>query len=128
MLHSSSAVLIGIVGFLSIYVFHMTKRVNLDPIYFAIITLSLAVTVGTLWEIFEFLADWLFDLNMQKSGLIDTMTDLIVNLIGAIIASSSAYAYVKGGDSLLVDKLVRHFYERNPRLRPRRAPTQSDDD
>ena len=36
-----------------------------------------AITIGALWEVFEFGMDQLFGLNMQKSGLLDTMGDLI---------------------------------------------------
>ena len=37
------------------------------------------MTIGVIWEIFEFTMDHVFDLTMQKSGLPDTMTDLIVD-------------------------------------------------
>lgn len=116
LLHSFSALMIGIVGFLMIYVFYMAHRIRIEPIYVAMVTLSLSVTVGTLWEIFEFLMDLILDLNMQKSGLVDTMTDIMVNLCGGMIAAISGYYYVRDGDSLLFDRLVRHFVRLNPRI------------
>jgi hypothetical protein len=111
-LHGLSAVITGLIGFLSIYVFYMTQRVHVEPIYVAIITFGLAVAVGTLWEIFEFLADWFFGLNMQRSGLVDTMTDLMINSAGAILAAAVGYYYVKNGDSLLGRRLIRMLLER----------------
>jgi hypothetical protein len=116
MLHSLSALMIGIIGFLMVYVFYMTNRVIIAPIYVAIITLCLSVTTGTLWEIFEFTMDWFFQFNMQKSGLVDTMTDLMVNAVGGLLAAILGYLYVRNGDSLIVDRLVRYFVTRNPRL------------
>lgn len=116
MLHSISSLTIGIVGFLMIYVFYMTNRVQIAPVYVAIMTFCLAVTTGTLWEIFEFLMDWFFKFNMQKSGLVDTMTDLIVDVIGSMIAAVLGYYYVRDGDSLIVDRLIKYFLEKNPRL------------
>lgn len=116
MLHSLSALTIGIFGFLMVYVFHLTGRINIAPIYLAIVTLCLSVTTGTLWEIFEFSMDWFFDFNMQKSGLVDTMTDLIVNAVGGLLAALLGYLYVKNGDSLIVDRAVRRFVEKNPRF------------
>ena len=116
LLHSFSALMIGTTGFLMIYVFYMTNRVQIAPIYVAIVTLSLSVTVGTLWEMFEFLMDWMFNLNMQKSGLVDTMTDMMVNTLGGLVAAVSGYYYVRDGDSLLFDRLVRHFVKLNPRI------------
>ena len=54
-LHGLSALTIGIIGFLSIYVFYMTNRINIAAGWIATITFALAVSVGTIWEIFEFL-------------------------------------------------------------------------
>ena len=60
--------------------------------------------------------DWFFGFNMQKSGLVDTMTDLAVNIVGGVVAASIGYAYVKSGDSLVADRLIRHFVAKNPAL------------
>jgi len=106
-LHGISALLIGIIGFLSIYVFYMTHRIQVAAGWIATITFALAVSVGTIWEIFEFLADWFLGLNMQKSGLVDTMTDLLINATGAAIAAFIGYFYVRDEDSLLVHRLIR---------------------
>jgi len=111
-LHGLSAVITGLIGFLALYVFYMTHRIRVEPIYVAILTFGLAVAVGTLWEIFEFLADWFLGLNMQKSGLTDTMTDLMINAAGAIIAAAIGYYYVKNGDSLLGRRVIRLLVER----------------
>jgi len=111
-LHGLSAVITGLIGFLFIYVFYMTHRIRVEPMYVAILTFGLAVAVGTLWEIFEFLADWFLGLNMQRSGLVDTMTDLMLNSAGAILAAAIGYYYVKNGDSLLGRRLIRMLVER----------------
>lgn len=116
MLHSFSALTIGLIGFLMIYVFYMTRRISIPPIYIATMTLSLSVMVGTIWEIFEFSMDWFFNMHMQKSGLVDSMTDLMVNFVGAFIAALLGYHYVKNGDSLVVDRLLRRLIEKNPNL------------
>ena len=66
-----------------------------------------------MWEIFEFGMDSVFGTNMQKSGLRDTMGDLIVDTIGAAVVSTIGYFYVRGYDSLIFDRMVRRFLERN---------------
>lgn len=106
-LHGLSALTIGIIGFLGIYVFYMTNRINVAAGWIATITFALAVSVGTIWEVFEFLMDHFFGLNMQKSGLVDTMTDLIINATGAAIAALIGYFYVKDEDSLVARRLIR---------------------
>ncbi len=116
MLHSLSAMTFGLTGFLFVYVFYSSRRIRMSPFYIAIVTFGFAVMLGTMWEIFEFIADIVFGLNMQKSGQVDTMTDLIVNTVGGLIAALAGYYYVKGGDSLLVHHLINRFIEKNPKL------------
>jgi hypothetical protein len=106
-LHGLSALTVGIIGFLSIYVFYMTHRIQVAAGWIATITFAIAVSVGTLWEIFEFLMDWYFGFNMQKSGLVDTMTDLMINAAGAAIAAAIGYFYVYKEDSLLGRRVIR---------------------
>jgi hypothetical protein len=116
LLHSFSALAMGLIGFLMIYVFYMTHCVRIAPIYVATISFGFAVTFGTLWEVFEFGMDWFFGFNMQKSGLPDTMTDLALDVVGGLIAAMIGYAYVKSGDSLIADRIIRHFVAKNPNL------------
>ena len=116
MLHSFSALVMGLIGFLFVYVFYRTRHIQIPPFYVAVTSFGFAITVGTLWEIFEFSMDWSFKINMQKSGLVDTMTDLMVNATGSFVAALIGYHYVKDGDSLLADRLVKHFIAKNPKL------------
>lgn len=106
-LHGLSALTAGIIGFLGIYVFYMTRRIRVAAGWIATITFALAVSVGTIWEIFEFAMDWYFGFNMQKSGLVDTMTDLMINAAGAAIAAAIGYFYVYKEDSLLGRRMIR---------------------
>jgi hypothetical protein len=114
-LHGVAALTIGIIGFLSIYVFYMTQRVQIAAGWIATITFALAVSLGTIWEIFEFLMDWNFGLNMQKSGLVDTMTDLMINAAGAAIAAVIGYFYVRGSDGLYGRRIIRAVIDRQQR-------------
>lgn len=106
-LHGFSALTVGLIGFLGIYVFYMTRRIRVAAGWVATITFAIAVSVGTIWEVFEFLMDWYFGFNMQKSGLVDTMTDLLINAIGALIAATIGFFYVYKEDSLLARRLIR---------------------
>jgi hypothetical protein len=105
-LHGTSALLMGFIGFLTVYVFHMTHRITVKPLHVAAFTFGFAVTLGTLWEIFEFLTDWYLGTNMQKSGLVDTMTDMIINAFGALLAATVGFFYVRNGDSRLGQRLL----------------------
>lgn len=90
-LHSTSGLLMGILGFLLVYVLNASQKIaySMTPRFVAFFAFMFAVAVGALWEIFEFSMDSLFGARMQKamfndpSGLTDTMWDMIVNAIGA---------------------------------------------
>lgn len=117
-LHGLSALTMGMIGFLCIYVFYMTHRINVAAGWIATITFSLAVCVGTLWEVIEFLADQYLGLNMQKSGLVDTMTDLMINATGAGLAALLGYFYVKDRDSLFARRVLRAWEKRrHPKIK-----------
>lgn len=113
MLHSFSAFVFGILGFVLIYAFHFVEKIKLSPVIAALFSFNFAVTLGVIWEIFEFGADQFFGLNMQKSGIIDTMTDLIVDSLGALIGAILGYFYLKGGDTFIVKRIVEKFVKRN---------------
>jgi hypothetical protein len=112
LLHGFSAIVLGLIGFLSIYVFYMTNRVRVKPVYVALITLALTISAGTLWEIFEFAADRVFATDMQKSGLNDTMTDLVTDAVGGVIAAAVGFYYVRNKDSLMGRRLIQRLLER----------------
>ncbi len=116
LLHSVSALVMGLAGFLLVYVFYTTRRIRMAPLYVGLVSFGFAMTIGSLWELFEYAMDWTFGLNMQKSGLQDTMSDLLVDMFGGLLAAWAGYHYVKNGDSLIADRLVRRFIHKNPRL------------
>jgi hypothetical protein len=119
-LHAGSGLISGFLGFLIVYVLYSRKKIIMSPVFIALFSFCFAVALGTVWEMFEFIMDSFMGFNMQKTGLVDTMWDLIVDSCGAIIASVTGYFYVKGGDSLIFDRLVRKFIKRNPHLFKRR--------
>jgi len=118
-LHSGSAFLLGILGFLMVYVLNERKEVDLDmkPKFIALFAFMFAVSIGALWEIFEYGMDQVFGLNMQKSGLQGTMWDLIVDVAGAAFISILGWGYINNReeDSFL-ERWIRDFVEKNPRL------------
>jgi RNAse (barnase) inhibitor barstar len=61
--------------------------------------------------------DQIFGMNMQKSGLIDTMWDLIVDSIGGLIASIAGYAFMKGNQRSYFSRLINIFIKDNPNLK-----------
>ncbi len=106
-LHTFSGVVLGFLGIILVYLLNNDHKVNLSlsPIFVAIFAFSFTMTIGSLWEIFEFSVDSFFGLNMQKSGLIDTMWDLIVDAVGGLFSSSIGYLYIKKEGNYYFDNL-----------------------
>lgn len=129
LLHTASGFLLGILGFLLVYVLNEIESVDLHmkPAFVALFAFTFAVSMGGLWEIFEFTMDRMFGMNMQKamlgdpSGLTDTMWDLIVDTVGGAAIAWMGYGYLKtaGTDSFL-ERWILRFIEQNPRLFGRR--------
>lgn len=140
MLHTVNGFLAAAVGFCLVDLLNRNERfmLKLSPLFTAIVGFCFSMTIGVMWEFFEFGMDTFFGYDMQKDtiintirsvtfdptmqnivhkipdiesvvingkdlglggyldiGLIDTMKDLFVNFIGAVIFSIIGYFYVK---------------------------------
>ncbi len=140
MLHTVNGFLFAAVGFALVDILNRNEsiKLSLTPAYMALVAFCFSMTVGVLWEFFEYGADCLLKTDMQKDyiidtissvklnpdnvnkavvidgitdvavngrslgvggyidiGLHDTMKDLLVNFIGAVVFSSIGYIYVK---------------------------------
>ena len=140
MLHTLNGFICAGVGFSLVDLLNRHKKFKFEhsPIYVALVAFCFSMTIGVLWEFFEFGMDVVFDMDMQKDtvihkinsvaldttntnsvvtlngidsvvvngnelgvggyldiGLIDTMKDLIVNFIGAVIFSVAGFFYIK---------------------------------
>ena len=108
-LHAMSSLMTGFFGVMVISILNRDKHVvmRLSPFFVALFSFSFAVMLGAMWEIYEFVFDGLLGLNMQKfiladgtvlaghEALADTMKDIIVDSIGALIASVFGYIAAK---------------------------------
>lgn len=118
-LHTSSGFLLGITGFLLVYVLNEDDKIDMDlsPGFISLFAFMFAMGFGALWEIFEYTMDEIFGLNMQKSGLQDTMWDLIVDAVGALLISLLGFKYLQTieKDSFL-ERWINNFVSANPQM------------
>ena len=102
-----------------IFILNERPDISLDikPNFMAIFAFTFAVSLGVVWEIFEFFMDQLFNMNMQGSGLVDTMWDLIVDSIGALaISVLGAIYYKRMNHESFLEKWLDNFIRSNPKL------------
>ena len=143
MLHTFNGFMFAAFGFCLVDIFNKNKRFRfeLSPFFLALVAFCFSMTIGVLWEFFEYSADTLLSTDMQKDalrqsintvtipndlgekvthingiagtdiilengeiitlngyldlGLVDTMKDLFVNFIGAVIFCFFGFFYVK---------------------------------
>lgn len=128
LMHGASAVGFGLIGFILVFMMFQGDRFAAPPLAVAFFAFCFAVAIGALWEVFEFSMDQLFGFNMQKSGLVDTMTDIIVDIAGALVGALAGYLYLKGRQAPALAALIEEFIERNPRFFRRLSKAARRDD
>lgn len=145
MLHTVNGFLMAAIGFAMIDILNNSPKfhISLSPAFVVVVAFCFSMTIGVLWEFFEFGSDMLVRTDMQKDriisdiasvtfdpnglnnvvnvnditqtvlmsngetvyvieggyldvGIIDTMKDLIVNCIGAVVFSTIGYFYIIG--------------------------------
>ena len=151
MLHTTNGFLMAAIGFALIDLFNRSDKfsIKMSPYFVAFFAFCFSMTVGVLWEFFEFSMDWFFAADMQKDwilpainsvklnptganipihvdvqsvvingetwnlggyldiGIVDTMKDLMVNFVGAVVFSIIGIFYLKhSGKGKLAASLI----------------------
>lgn len=152
MLHTINGFLMAAIGFSLVDILNRNERFSfkLSPVFVAIVAFCFSMTIGVIWEFFEFSMDRFFLLDMQKDtvvhtissvmldptggntptivgdindvmvngqslglggyldiGLIDTMKDLLVNFVGAVVFSIIGFFYIKNrGEGKFANRLI----------------------
>lgn len=81
MLHTTTGFLSAATGFALIDILNRNSRIkfHLSPIYVALAAFCFSMTVGVLWEFFEFGMDRLFHLDMQKDTVVQSITSVMLD-------------------------------------------------
>jgi hypothetical protein len=114
-LHLSSSTLIGVIGFLVVYVLHLTGRIRFHPWLDGLAILLVTLGVGGVWEIGEYAVDRLFGRATQGSpgldALDDTMIDLILDALGGVIGAVAGAWYIHSSkrSRARVEAFARHL-------------------
>lgn len=120
-LHTFSGGMIAALGFSFITLLNDEENVHvkLTPFFVAFFAFNFAIMLGVVWEIYEYTADGLLGLNMQKfaledgtmligrDALADTMEDLIVDGIGALVISIIGYISLKYNKGWIEKLLIK---------------------
>ena len=167
-LHTTNGFLMAAIGFALIDIFNRSEKfsIKMSPYFVAFVAFCFSMTIGVLWEFFEFSMDWFFQLDMQKDwivstvssvklnptganipvqvaidsvivngeewnlggyldiGIVDTMKDLMVNFVGAIVFSIIGLIYLKHrGEGKLASSLIPQVRESENKDGDRKSKT-----
>lgn len=124
-LHAVTGFLMGMVGFLIVYLFNEVEHIGLrmKASFVAFFAFMFALGAGAIWEIGEFILDQTLDMNLQKpmhddpSGLTDTMYDLMVDALGALVICVYGYLHLKRPHrGSFLKRWIASFIANNPGL------------
>lgn len=81
MLHTINGFLVAAVGFSLVDLFNRSERFSfkLSPLFLAIVAFCFSMTVGVLWEFFEFGADQMMGTDMQKDFIVQNINSVSLN-------------------------------------------------
>lgn len=81
MLHTTTGFLCAATGFALIDILNRNSRIKfqLSPVYVALVAFCFSMTVGVMWEFFEFGMDRLFHMDMQKDTIIHSVTSVMLD-------------------------------------------------
>lgn len=84
MLHTINGFLVAAVGFCLVDLFDRSERFSfkLSPLFLAIVAFCFSMTVGVLWEFFEFGADQFLGTDMQKDFIVHQVNSVTLNPSG----------------------------------------------
>lgn len=115
MLHGFSGLILGNIGFLIVSYLNSSHKMKmqLSPVFVAFFSFCFAVAMGAIWEIYEYSMDKLFGFYMQRNSLDDTMWDLILDTIGALVFAILGYFQQKGKINIIDKYLIKFDLERD---------------
>lgn len=81
MLHTINGFLVAAVGFSLVDLFNRSERFSfkLSPLFLATVAFCFSMTVGVLWEFFEFGADQVMGTDMQKDFIVQNINSVSLN-------------------------------------------------
>ena len=83
-LHTLNGFLMAAIGFALVDILNRNKKISfqLSPAFLAIVAFCFSMTIGVIWEFFEFGMDQIFHLDMQKDTIVNTIYSVMLDPAG----------------------------------------------
>lgn len=83
-LHTMNGFLMAAIGFALVDILNRQKKLTFDlsPVFMAVVAFCFSMTIGVLWEFFEFGMDYFFQLDMQKDTVVQSISSVMLDPLG----------------------------------------------
>jgi len=83
-LHTMNGFLCAAIGFSLVDLFNRDKHfsLSLSPLFIAVVAFCFSMTIGIIWEFFEFFMDYFFLLDMQKDTVVSQFSSVMLDPTG----------------------------------------------
>lgn len=103
-LHTLNGFLAAAIGFSLVDLLNRSEKLTFDlsPLFMAIVAFCFSMTIGVVWEFFEFGMDMFFGLDMQKDTIVHEISSVLLNPAGknVPVRVSGIYDVVVNGEPL----------------------------
>lgn len=84
-LHTLNGFLAAAIGFSLVNLLNKSQRFTfqLSPVFLAVVAFCFSMTIGVVWEFFEYFMDMNFGLDMQKDTVVHAISSVMLNPTGA---------------------------------------------
>ena len=104
MLHTTNGFVCAAFGFslIDILTRNRQEKFRLSPLYVSLVAFCFSMTVGVLWEFFEYGMDVLFLTDMQKDTVLNSLASVALSSDGSIVVLQDISAVAVNGQELSV--------------------------
>ena len=108
-LHTLNGFLCAAIGFSLVDMLNRSERfsLSLSPVFMAIVAFCFSMTIGVLWEFFEYAMDRFFLLDMQKDTIVNTISTVTLDPTGGntpqILEDIAQVIVISGGKEIALD-------------------------
>lgn len=113
-LHGVASASVTLIVFICLLIFFTRIDLRSAALFTTFLAVGTSLAVAVVWEIYEFMIDFYFetDTPMQPSNT-DTMTDLIISVVGAVLVGFYGYKHIKWRDGGWLGRIIHEGAKKN---------------
>ena len=116
LLRGVAALALSLIGLTVILTLEKQELLDASPFMIVLLSFSVSFSLGSLWELAEFLLDSAFGFSIQSLGTGSTSLDLVISASASMLVSIWGYIYTRYTGRNLLSSSVIKWMQSNPQL------------